>query len=118
MRAMDLKGIRVETPGQTSAPGSALVTIQGILDTDSFRDLVLEQRDRIADGDDTTVLNTVDSSKQAAASATHGTGGPADPALMTILTEIRDLLGHIRAFARQPWFQRVELRAITGFDGT
>jgi putative membrane protein len=108
MRAMDLKGIRVETPGQTSGPGSALVSIQGILDTDSFRDLVLEQRDRIADRDDTTVLNMVDPSppivaaKQATASATaaaNGTAGTADPALMTILTEIRDLLRRIEEAA-------------------
>jgi putative membrane protein len=48
MRHFGLKGIQVETAGQTSA-GGALVKVIGIDDTDGFRDLVLRQRDRIAD---------------------------------------------------------------------
>lgn len=50
MRKLGLKGIRVETAGQTSG-GGALVTVIGIEDTDAFRDQVLRQRDRIADAD-------------------------------------------------------------------
>lgn len=48
MRHFGLKGIRVETAGQTG-DGGALVKVIGIEDTDGFRDLVLRQRDRIAE---------------------------------------------------------------------
>lgn len=51
MRWLDLKGIRVETAGQSSG-ASALVSIVGLDDTDGFRDRVLAQRDRITDRDD------------------------------------------------------------------
>jgi putative membrane protein len=88
MRAMDLKGIKVETAGQTSQ-GTALVSIVGIVDTDGFRDMVLEQRDRIADRDDTPP-ETGDPAQLA------GSGLPAgDPALLSTLMEIRDLLRRI-----------------------
>lgn len=51
MRLFDLKGIRVETAGQ-SAQG-ALVSVVGIADVDTFRDTVLNQRDRVSDWDET-----------------------------------------------------------------
>lgn len=50
MRLFDLKGIRVETAGQ-SAQG-ALVSVVGIADVDTFRDTVLNQRDRVSDWDE------------------------------------------------------------------
>lgn len=50
MRRMGLRGIRVETAGQTTQ-GTALVSVVGIEGTDNFRDLVLRQRDRIAETD-------------------------------------------------------------------
>jgi putative membrane protein len=88
MRAMDLKGIKVETAGQTSQ-GTALVSIVGIVDTDGFRDMVLEQRDRIADRDDSPT-ETGDPAQLS------GSGPPVgDPALLTTLMEIRDLLRRI-----------------------
>jgi len=51
MRRYGLKGIRVETAGQSSA-GAALVSVVGIEGTDEFRDLVLRQRDRVTDADE------------------------------------------------------------------
>lgn len=113
MRYMDLKGIKVETAGQTSA-GTALVQIVGIVDTDGFRDLVLEQRDRIADGDTapaTTAPSAAPSAPSAAASgaatgALAGTAGGgaagADPVLMETVTEIRDLLRRIETALTRP----------------
>ncbi len=47
MRLFDIKGMRVETAGQSSE--GALVTVTGIADVDDFRDAVLDQRDRISD---------------------------------------------------------------------
>jgi putative membrane protein len=47
MRLFDIKGMRVETAGQSS--GGALVSIIGIDGVDAFRDAVLDQRDRISD---------------------------------------------------------------------
>ncbi|NBB92728.1 MAG: PH domain-containing protein [Gammaproteobacteria bacterium] len=50
MRLFDLKGMKVETAGQSS--GGALVSVVGIREVDDFRDAVLDQRDRISDQDD------------------------------------------------------------------
>lgn len=124
MRAMGLKGIKVETAGQTSTTGSALVTVVGIVDTDDFRDLVLEQRDRVADRDDAPPLPpgtaTAATAGSPAAAGGAGEGGPAgaggateagqggtpgvggvvavaDPALLATLAEIRDVLRRIEA---------------------
>lgn len=47
MRLFDIKGMRVETAGQSSQ--GALVSIVGIDGVDAFRDAVLEQRDRVSD---------------------------------------------------------------------
>lgn len=85
MRAMGLKGIRVETAGQSSGQ-SALVKIIGIVDTDDFRDIVLQQRDRIADRDDAPL-----------AAPPTDTTVSTDPALLETVTEIRDLLRRIDA---------------------
>jgi putative membrane protein len=86
MRRMGLKGIKVETAGQSSGP-MALIRIVGIVDTDGFRDLVLQQRDRITDRDDAA----------GAPPAAHDRPPATDPALMEAVTEIRDLLRRIDA---------------------
>lgn len=62
MRHFGLKGIRVETAGQTG-DGAALVKVIGIEDTDGFRDLVLRQRDRVTEPSEEAT---------AAAPAVHG----------------------------------------------
>ena len=48
MRYMGLKGIHVETAGQ-SGSGSALVKIVGLVNTDAFREAALDQRDKVTD---------------------------------------------------------------------
>jgi putative membrane protein len=48
MRHMGLKGLQVETAGQSGA-GSALVKIVGLANTDDFRDAALDQRDKVTD---------------------------------------------------------------------
>lgn len=50
MRLFGVKGLGVETAGQSS--GGALVRVVGIEDVEDFRDAVLEQRDRISDSED------------------------------------------------------------------
>lgn len=83
MRHFNLEGIRVETAGQTGA--GALVSVIGIKNTYSFRDMVLAQRDRIADSDDIPALPRRDSP---AATPTN------DPLLHT-LTAIHETLQRI-----------------------
>jgi len=48
MRRLGLKGLRVETAGQ-SGDGSALVRLIGIQDVDDFRDAALDQRDKVTE---------------------------------------------------------------------
>ncbi|QOC21468.1 PH domain-containing protein [Wenzhouxiangella sp. AB-CW3] len=79
MRLFDIKGMRVETAGQ-SATG-ALVTVVGLADVDNFRDAVLDQRDRISDDD-----SEPSSSTSTASPATDHT---------SLLTDIRDTLKRI-----------------------
>jgi putative membrane protein len=50
MRMLGLHGFKLETAGQSSAPGGALVNMIGITDTPGFRRAVLDQRDRMVDG--------------------------------------------------------------------
>lgn len=48
MRHMGLKGLQVETAGQSGATG-ALVKIVGLANTDEFRAAALDQRDKVTD---------------------------------------------------------------------
>lgn len=48
MRRLGLKGLQVETAGQSGA-GSALVKIVGVANTDAFRDAALDQRDKVTE---------------------------------------------------------------------
>lgn len=50
MRALGLQGFKVETAGQSSVQGAALLNLVGIVDTPAFRKAVLQQRDRLAEG--------------------------------------------------------------------
>jgi putative membrane protein len=84
MRWLGLKGIKVETAGQSSG-AAALVSIVGIDDTDAFRDRVLDQRDRITDRDtDSATLPPVAAPVDATAAA-----------VLELATEIRDSLRRI-----------------------
>ncbi len=89
MRYMHVKGIRVETAGQSGA-GGALVRIVGIEDTDGFRDTVLTQRDRITENDSEST------SELPVANAT-AVGGES---MLAVLEEIRDTLVRIEAQRR------------------
>lgn len=85
MRLFDIKGMRVETAGQSS-PG-ALVSIVGIEDVDAFRDAVLNQRDRISDRQDDDESSTrPESADRAGADQT-----------LAVLGEIRDSLQRIES---------------------
>lgn len=91
MRRLDLKGIRVETAGQSSG-GSALVSIVGVDDTDGFRDQVLAQRDRITDRDDAASATIAAGPGSGAAPGGDVVLRERDAALLEVVTEIRDLL--------------------------
>ena len=82
MRCMNLKGLRVETAGQ-SGSGGALVRLIGLEDTEAFRTLALRQRDRVTD---------------ASAPAPAAEGDAATP----LLTEIRDTLIRIEQRLGEP----------------
>lgn len=92
MRMMNLKGLRVETAGQSNAAG-ALVSVIGVENIDEFRDLVLNQRDRVTDDSDGPT-NT-------APSPASGTASPApsahteNGAMLEALNDIRETLKRI-----------------------
>ncbi|MEM7054783.1 MAG: PH domain-containing protein, partial [Pseudomonadota bacterium] len=83
MRRMGIKGLQVETAGQSSAPGGSLVKLIGILDTDGFRDDALDQRDKVTDGSPSQTIAEPDS----------------EASTTVLLTEIRDSLQRIEAIA-------------------
>ncbi len=83
MRWCGIKGIRVETAGQ-STPG-ALVVVFGIVDVDDFRDQVLAQRDRVSEQEE--------SRDKAATPALRAEDG----GQLAMLAEIRDCLQRIEA---------------------
>lgn len=80
MRKLDLETLSVETAGQSSA--GSLLKLTGIVDTRSFRDAVLAQRDRLV-----ATLNE-DTLAPAAAS-------PVAPEQAQLLIDIRDTLQRI-----------------------
>jgi putative membrane protein len=108
MRHFGLKGIRVETAGQSTGPG-ALVAIIGIEDTDGFHDMVLSQRDRITDADEGSGSAVAHPSGAAArsgvaAAAPVGPGtsaGAGDPAVLAALRDIHDTLRRIEDAVRR-----------------
>lgn len=85
MRYLGLKGFKVETAGQSAGPGAALVNVVGLVDTDGFRDAVLERRDELADGPAT----------KRGAAADRGVPSAGGDALLAVVAEIRDSLRRI-----------------------
>ena len=79
MRHYSLRGMRVETAGQSGATGSE-GTLLGVIDADDFRDAVLRQRQKVLD------------EEQASDSPAPAGGDVAD-----ILIEIRDILARIES---------------------
>lgn len=88
MRAMGLKGFRVETAGQSSGAGH-LINMVGIVNTDAFREAVLEQRDRQQRHESPTAPATTHAVDPAA--------GPGAGELIAVAKEIRDSLSRIEA---------------------
>jgi putative membrane protein len=100
MRRHGVKGLRVETAGQTGAAGIGLVSIVGIENPDDFRDAVLDQRDKVSDRDDGGMGSGATSAPGAASAAALGATGTAsgtgtDPEVVALLREIRDHVSRI-----------------------
>lgn len=90
MRRMGVEGITIETAGQ-SAGAMALVMLVGMRDARGFRDTVLDQRDRLAYGDDSAAAPST-------TRASHSTAPAADTSELTeILREIRDEVRALRS---------------------
>lgn len=113
MRRYGVKGLRVETAGQVSG-ALGLVNLVGIHDPDGFRDLILEQRDRISDGEaeagtrpavegrEAEPAGGAGAREGAAPAPSPGVGAglgagaaPADPQVVALLREIRDHLARL-----------------------
>jgi len=86
MRHFGLHGFKVETAGQSSPTGGALVNIVGIVDTKDFRRAVLDQRDKLATGG--ALIST-------APVAHPPADAVGDSQTTDLLTEIRDSLFRI-----------------------
>ncbi len=80
MRALGLKGFRVETAGQSAGAGSYLVNVVGLIDADGFRRDVMDQAERVA-GRARPGLDTAES-------------------LVSVVQEIRDSVGRIEHHLR------------------
>jgi putative membrane protein len=85
MRWLGLKGLRVETAGQ-SGSGSALVSLVGLANPDDFRDAALDQRDKVTE-------------RLADAGPVDGDG---DPVLADILATLLRIEETLREAARPP----------------
>lgn len=81
LKAFGLRSLRVETAGQSSPQGTSDADLVGVVDPRSFRDRVLDQRDRL--------LGT--------ASPPIERERPASASVEGLLIEIRDLLGALVA---------------------
>ena len=92
MRYFDLHGFKVETAGQSSGAGGALVNIIGIVDTIGFRKAVLAQRDRLHDRD------TSSSSRIAPSDSAP----PSRSEQVELMREMRDMLARIETHLKGP----------------
>ncbi len=92
MRYFDLHGFKVETAGQSSTAGGALVNIVGIVDTIGFRKAVLAQRDRLHDRDTSTTPRATGNDPVAAS------GGEQ----VELMREMRDMLARIETHLKGP----------------
>ena len=86
MRYFGIHGFKVETAGQSSPTGGALVNLMGIVDTKDFRQAVLDQRDR-TNASDTPAIAPV--AQRASVPALT------DSVTAELLTDIRDSLQRI-----------------------
>ena len=84
MRHYGLRGILLETAGQSGQYASSEGDLVGVIDAVEFRDLILRQRQKVLGSDEATQA-------------------PTGPAVSTpeILTEIRDILARIEAQGRR-----------------
>lgn len=83
MRRYGIRGLRVETAGSGGPNASAEGNLYGIVDTEAFRDAVLNQRDQVTAG-----------------SSAPPPAAPAPAADQPVLEEIRDLLKSIDSKTR------------------
>ena len=79
MRHYGLRGLKVETAGQSGGTGMSDSDLLGVIDAVEFRDAVLRQRQNLLDSD------------------TTGTDSPAAGGVAGLLTEIRDILARMEA---------------------
>lgn len=99
MRWLGLKGMRVETAGQSGGQ-AALVNIAGIDDCDGFRDAVLDQRDKVTEGDEATSAPPANEVAASRGTGSSGLAGP--PANEEVLTLLRDIRDHLARLAPPP----------------
>ena len=84
MRHYGIRGIRMETAGQSGQYASSEGDLVGVIDAPEFRDLILRQRQKVVGGGETS---------EASATPTETSSG--------ILAEIRDILARIEAQGRK-----------------
>ncbi len=92
MRYFDLHGFKVETAGQSTGAGGALVNMIGIVDTVGFRKAVLAQRDRLHDRD----------TGSAPRSSPHDVGVETSSEQTQLMREMRDMLARIETHLKGP----------------
>ena len=84
MRFYGIRGIKLETAGQSGQYSSSEGNLVGVIDAVEFRDLILRQRQRVVGGE------------EAAAASPAPAGAAPD-----VLAEIRDILSRIEAQGRR-----------------
>ena len=84
MRYYGIRGLRLETAGQSGQYASTEGDLVGVIDAAEFRDRILRQRQRAVEGEEAP-----------AAAPTTGAAAP------EVLTEIRDILSRIEAQGRR-----------------
>jgi putative membrane protein len=92
MRHFGLHGFKVETAGQSSGVGGALVNMIGIVDTQGFRKAVLAQRDRLHDREAVSAPGSAPSASETQSSSEH----------LELIREIRDSLARIETHLKGP----------------
>lgn len=96
LSAFGLCALRIETAGQSQQPGGADASLTGIVNAREFRDLVLEQRDLVADygyRGATVAAGAVREASGAGEGAGAGAGAArAGESTEAVLAQIRDAL--------------------------
>lgn len=94
MRHMGLEGLRVETAGQSSGPGQSLVGLIGVVESQAFRDAVLDQRDVVTGGGVVSSARPVSDAEGPALISDDGA---------SVLVEIRDTLGRVEQLLKHKY---------------